>query len=427
MKKSVYLLSIILFVSILSGCIISKTPNANDVTMNLGEQKTFSIKVFPSNATYTWSMDASPLANTGKSYIYTAVAGKHTLTVRAKHGSSTDTQTWDIEVNSPPNAHAGEDQTVPVDAIVTLNGLTSTDIDGDIVSYRWEQTNGPIVILTNADTATAQFAASVAGGSVLTFELTVTDTGGLQATDTCVITVTSLPAPIIELLSSLVTLPAGSFMMGSIQSPDEKPIHQVTLQAFHIGAFEVTQGQYEAVMGINPSLFQPPTYQDMPNRPVEQVSLNDAKAFCQQLSVITGQTFTLPSEAQWEYACRAGTTTRYSFGDDTALLGDYAWFADNIPGMTITEPVGMKLPSPWGLYDTYGNVWEWCLDSWHSDYVGAPTDGSAWAPDAGPTVNYLVRGGSVTDDYWEIYSARRGSNGQGWKAFNLGFRVVSLP
>lgn len=156
--------------------------------MALGDQMTFSIKVFPS-ATYIWTLDDTTLSNTGSSYVYTAEAGDHTLTVTATHKLGTDTQTWNIQVKNPPVANAGEDQLVDVDAPATLDGSGSTDPDNDIVSYQWEQTDGPTVALTNADTATAQFTASVTAGSTLTFELTVTDAAGLQSSDSCIVTV----------------------------------------------------------------------------------------------------------------------------------------------------------------------------------------------------------------------------------------------
>jgi formylglycine-generating enzyme required for sulfatase activity len=123
----------------------------------------------------------------------------------------------------------------------------------------------------------------------------------------------------------MVNLPAGEFLMGSPDSDsdasdDEKPPHQVKVNSFAIGKYPVTQAQYQAVMGNNPSYFK-----NNPQNPVEQVSWNDAQAFCQKLSQITGKTYRLPTEAEWEYTCRAGTTTRYYFGDDANQLGDYAW------------------------------------------------------------------------------------------------------
>ena len=333
--------------------------------------------------------------------------------------------------NLPPVANAGPDQTVAPGVSVTLNGSGSTDPDMNIVSYHWQQTGGPTVTLTNPDAAIAQFTAAVAPGSTLTFELTVTDAGGLQATDTCVITVTNLSDPISSLLSSMVSIPGGTFMMGSTDNEygyaqHTTPVHAVTLQGFEIGAYEVTQAQYAAIMGTNPSWFQGPGHETYP---VEQVSWYDARAFCTALSALTGRTFTLPSEAQWEYACRAGTTTLYSFGDDDGQLGNYAWYwanSDGTGGPYGTHPVGTKLPNAWDLYDMHGNVWEWCLDSWHDNYTGAPNDGSAWEPETGSS--RMIRGG-----YWNSYnprycrSASRYYDSPGCRYYGIGFRVLAVP
>ncbi|MCH2118999.1 MAG: SUMF1/EgtB/PvdO family nonheme iron enzyme, partial [Pirellulales bacterium] len=158
-------------------------------------------------------------------------------------------------------------------------------------------------------------------------------------------------------------IPPGEFTMG-----DGDDAHQVTLtQAFEMGIHEVTQEQYEAVMGTTPSNFKGP------QNPVEQVSWDDAVEFCRKLSALpaekkAGYVYRLPTEAEWEYACRAGTTTAYSFGDDASELGEYAWLGGK------PHPVGLKKPNPWGLYDMHGNVWEWCQD-WYGAYPsGSLTD-----------------------------------------------------
>jgi len=197
----------------------------------------------------------------------------------------------------------------------------------------------------------------------------------------------------------LVRIPRGKFMMGSPDSeqdrhPDEGPQHEVTIsKPFYLGLTEVTQTQYQAVMGANPSQFKGPT------NPVESVSWDDAVLFCRKLSEKTGKTFRLPTEAEWEYACRAGTRTRFSFGDSESILGDYAWWGGNSGGKT--HPVAQKKPNAWGLYDMVGNVWEWCAD-WYGTYSsGASTDPQGNIPDG----HRVVRGGSwwgandVTDHY----------------------------
>ena len=212
--------------------------------------------------------------------------------------------------------------------------------------------------------------------------------------------------------------------MGSPDSdPDardnEKPQHQVKVNSFAIGKYPVTQAQYEAVMGKNPSWFQ-----NNPQNPVERVSWNNAQAFCQKLSQITGKTYRLPTEAEWEYACRAGTTTRYYFGDDANQLGDYAWYDGN--SQDKTHPVGQKKPNPWGLYDMIGNVWEWCEDDWHDNYIGAPKDGSAWLKNGNDNRSPL-RGGSWGDIPVFCRSAIRVSDDRrDDRHDDSGFRVVCV-
>lgn len=272
--------------------------------------------------------------------------------------------------------------------------------------------------LTNADSAIAQFTAYVAAGSVLTYEPTVTDAGCLKATDTSLITIPA--SSINDLLSSMVSIPDGTFQMGSTLDSFEIPVFEMMLQGFKIGAYEVTQAQYSASIGTNPSYFQGPGTE---NNPVETVSWYEAWEFCTHLSSLTGHTFTLPSEAQWEYACRAESTTRYSFGDDDAMLGNFAWYTAN--SNSTTHPVGTKLANAWGLYDMHCNLWEWCLDSWHPSYTGAPTDGSVWEPDTG--TRRMLRGGGWYDNPWNCRSAIRGSgDNYNWGDY-IGFRIVAVP
>jgi len=221
----------------------------------------------------------------------------------------------------------------------------------------------------------------------------------------------------------MVGLPAGQFLMGSPDSdPDadksEKPQHLVKVNSFAIGKYPVTQAQYEAVMGKNPSNFK-----NNPQNPVEWVYWNDAQAFCKKLSQITGKTYRLPTEAEWEYACRAGTTTRFYFGDHANQLGDYAWYDGN--SQYTTHPVGQKKPNAWGLYDMSGNVWEWCEDNWHYNYENAPRDGSAWLTNDND--DRILRGGSWFNFPYDCRSAYRNPNYRrdSDDTTNNGFRVVS--
>lgn len=219
----------------------------------------------------------------------------------------------------------------------------------------------------------------------------------------------------------MVYIPGGEFIMGSSYSNPEtrlqaKPEHRVRVPSFFMGKYPVTQALWKVLMGNNPSKFQGI------NRPVEGVSWDEAGEFCYKLSKMTGRCYRLPSEAEWEYACRAGTTTRFYFGE--TITTDLA----NYSGKETTD-VGSFPPNAFGLYDMHGNVWEWCADSYHENYEGAPTDGSAWT--LGDAIDRIVRGGAWDSDmascgsasrYSYLYSARHNS-GRSMDLF-VGFRVV---
>jgi eukaryotic-like serine/threonine-protein kinase len=221
----------------------------------------------------------------------------------------------------------------------------------------------------------------------------------------------------------MVYVPAGSFMMGSSNEYDEKPIHNVSIPHFWMGKYTITQKQYQAIIGVNPSQFK------SENRPVEQVNWNDADKFCKKLFELTGKKYTLPSESQWEYACRAGTNTAFYFGETiTSDLANYdsrsAYRGSpKSESRKQTIDVGCFPPNAFGLYDMHGNVWEWCSDSWHGNYKGAPTDGSPWLYDYDSL--HLPRGGSWNSSPENCRSANRNGNAQ--QSFRLdtyGFRVV---
>jgi len=206
----------------------------------------------------------------------------------------------------------------------------------------------------------------------------------------------------------LVRIRPGKFMMGG-----EEGQHEVTLsKPFYVGVTEVTQEQYQAVMGTNPSSFKGAT------NPVDSVSWNDATEFCKKLSEKSRQAVRLPTEAEWEYACRAGSKTKFCFGDADEGLGDYAWYLDNSGDMM--HPVGQKKPNAWCLYDMHGNAWEWCADGYGDYPDGAVTDPQGAASGS----RRVLRGGSwycVTDNCRAAY--RRGG-GPDYRGNRSGFRVV---
>lgn len=209
-----------------------------------------------------------------------------------------------------------------------------------------------------------------------------------------------------------VWIPPGSFVMGSPMEEegryDDETQHQITVsEGFWQGKTQVTQAQWKRVTGNKPSQFQGS------DLPVEQVNWKDCHGFIQQLNAQGQGVFRLPTEAEWEYACRAGTTTAYCFGDDASLLGEYAWYEEN--SERATHPVGQKKPNGWGLYDMHGNVWEWCEDSvlYPAGVTGAPS-GECRA----------VRGGS-----WESFpvacrSASRPSHFPFSRRSTCGLRLV---
>ncbi len=216
-----------------------------------------------------------------------------------------------------------------------------------------------------------------------------------------------------------------SFMMGSAKDgkDNERPAHKVTFKySFQINKYEVTQELYAVVTGINPAQFQ-----GLRNG-IDQVNWNDSVAFCEKATTLlrekkligANDRIRLPSEAEWEYCCRAGTTTAWSFGDDVKQLGKYSWFKENSPNED--PPVGMKLPNAWGLYDMHGYVWEWCADVYHPSYEGAPSDGSARM--TGESKKRILRGGAYPDLPDMQRSAFRQSAEPTFKNGAIGFRCV---
>ncbi|WP_166826774.1 formylglycine-generating enzyme family protein [Thalassoroseus pseudoceratinae] len=230
-----------------------------------------------------------------------------------------------------------------------------------------------------------------------------------------------------------------SFRMGSEDGkPAERPVHEVTFsKPFAIGCYEVPQNLYEIVMGENPSRWKGP------RNSVEMMSWQDANTFCNRLTkllrqeklIADNELIRLPTEAEWEYCCRAGTESAYSFGAFATKPGDvgktasvldaYGWHTGNAAGND--PPVGALKPNPWGLYDMHGYLAEFVADDWHENYQNAPVDGTAWAtkkPTKSAATRKVIRSGSWRDAYPELRSAARQAFGQNEKSDAVGFRCV---
>jgi len=215
-----------------------------------------------------------------------------------------------------------------------------------------------------------------------------------------------------ELGMEFVYISPGTFMMGTPASGAGRQ-HQVTLtKGYYLQMTEVTQSQWQAVMGNNPSKFKGD------NLPVECVSWNDVQEFIRKLNQMDpGKGYRLPTEAEWEYACRAGTTTAYYWGK--SMDGSYCWYDGNSSGKT--HEVGTKKPNAWGLFDMIGNIYEWCQD-WYGDYPS----GEVTNPQGPGSGSYrLLRGGSWSNDAGFCRSARRNGSPPGWPLSNAGFRLAA--
>jgi formylglycine-generating enzyme required for sulfatase activity len=242
-----------------------------------------------------------------------------------------------------------------------------------------------------------------------------------------------------QVTMDMVLIPAGSFEMGSPEDEpeyfkSESPQHRVTVPTFFMGRTPVTHAQWRQVAKLpkaKDKLKSNPSYFKGDNRPVEQVSWQDATEFCARLSRHTNREYRLPSEAEWEYACRAGTTTPFHFGETISTdlanydgsneqYGAYGRGSRGIDRQETTE-IGSFPPNQFGLHDMHGNVWEWCQDTGHNSYIKAPTDGSAWE-DRG-SFTRVSRGGSWDYVPWACRSAYRDFNLDN-RNKNLGFRVV---
>ena len=260
-----------------------------------------------------------------------------------------------------------------------------------------------------------------------------TNKAGISSESQSTSQVRDLPKITNSIGMKLVLIPKGAFVMGSPESEegryDDETQHEVTISKdYYLGVTEVTQGQYEKVMGTNPSYFQKSRVHgsDSSRYPVDNVSWEDAIEFCKTLSDLpeekkAGRVYRLPTEAEWEYACRAGSKSAYSFGESSKSLGDYAWFYENSNGQT--HPVGEKKANAWGLYDMQGNVWEWCSD-WYGQYPkGAVSD------PVGPREGSfrVIRGGSYFSEAANCRSANHNRHDPSDRFHYYGFRVALSP
>jgi formylglycine-generating enzyme required for sulfatase activity len=230
-----------------------------------------------------------------------------------------------------------------------------------------------------------------------------------------------------RLAMKLVLIPAGAFIMGSPKPErdnrsvfDDEVQHEVTIsKPFYLGSTNVTVAQYAQFVKDTGQQHKEPNISQAGDHPVVNVSWDDAQAFCQWMSKRSGKAVRLPTEAQWEFACRAGTQTRFSFGDKAADLGDYSWYSANNGGTT--HPVGQKRPNAWGLFDMHGNAWQWC-----SEYLGPYVISDKTDP-AGPKAGKqrVLRGGSwISDGPANCRSAHRGGDTPATRNPYYGFRVV---
>ncbi len=230
----------------------------------------------------------------------------------------------------------------------------------------------------------------------------------------------------------VVSIPPGEFLMGSTNEVfAEVPAHWVRFRTgFGLGKYPVTQAQWLAVMGDNPS-----TFVTSLDHPVEGVRWDQAVEFCARLSIKAGLHIRLPSEAEWEYACRAGTVGEFFFSEDGPFLDDseipqnvrlaldeFAWF--DLNSVETTHPIGLKLPNPWGLHDMLGNVWEWCADVWHDEYLNAPNDGSAWIEGNERQPRRCLRGGAWDMNAFRCRSSYRSYDHREMATHRIGFRVA---
>jgi formylglycine-generating enzyme required for sulfatase activity len=231
----------------------------------------------------------------------------------------------------------------------------------------------------------------------------------------------------LRILPEMVSIPAGKFWMGSPDNEvdrydSEGPLRKVTIKRFLIGKHEVTFAEYDKFVEATARQLPPDEGWGRGKHPVINVTWEDAVGYTKWLSRLTGKDYRLPTEAEWEYAARAGKPTAFSFGDNISKLGEYAWYKENSEEKT--HPVCQKKPNAWGLYDMHGNVWEWVEDDWHDNYEGAPTDGKPWIYESTRGASRVIRGGSWGGPARYCRSAIRLGGEPGGRDASLGFRLA---
>lgn len=343
--------------------------------------------------------------------------GSYVFEVRVSNGTATVADRVTVTVpNSPPVAFAGDDMTVRPNQSVILDASRSSDPNGDELTYEWRQISGPVLTIADARSVQASFTPMTF--AEYSFEVSVTD-GTAIMKDQVIVTVTD---PLqVSATMEMVYIAPGMFLMGSPdseprRSTNEGPQHEVTIsKGFYLGKYEVTQGQWEGVMGTRPWAGKR-NVQESPDNPAGYVLWLDAQAFLGKLNAAEGTTvWRLPTEAEWEYAGRAGTTTRWSYGDDESQLGNYAWYNSTNSRdpwherEAYAHQVGLKLPNPWGLYDMHGNVWEWVQDRYDPSYYSqSPMSDPAGPVTGGQYQSWRIqRGGSFLDSSDGVRVAQR--------------------
>ena len=359
---------------------------------------------------------------------------------------------------SPSNTERIEELMIARGDSVRLQAVTYlTYLGGASPQYRWESSNSSIVkIATDPVDASMAWVIAVESSkigtppkgwtivvkdSLQTATLTVFDQANglgrqveVQVEGQVEVLVELPPSHTFTLLGGasleMVWIEPGTFQMGSPDSErgrlsNEGPVHRVTIsQGFYLGKYEVTQGQWESVMGTRPWQGED-NVRSGSDYPAVYVSWEDAQEFIRRLNTsLSGNLYRLPTEAEWEYACRAGTMTRWSFGDDESQLTHYAWYSDNSwdVGGRYGHSVGTKRANPWGLYDLHGNVWEWVKDRHRHDYYRSSPSVDPQGPSSGS--RRVIRGGAYHNYAQELRSAIRTNNSPSRRRRNVGFRLL---